>query len=195
MSNLEPAGMVIERISEAADLDAVAALESATFTNPWTREMLERELRQSDVARVYVVRLPGCRVAAFCACWLVHDELHINTIAVDAHVRRQGLATALMKHLLADAAGSARVAPTSRSAAPTCRPSACTRASASASPPCGATTTASRRRTPWCCRWQCWKCRMLKRRLKFSISFSIQHSPFSIASASALCYRAVMVNR
>lgn len=104
MSSLEPAGMVIERISEAADLDAVAALESATFTNPWTREMLERELRQSDVARVYVVRPPGCPVAAFCACWLVHDELHINTIAVDAHVRRQGIATALMKHLLADAA-------------------------------------------------------------------------------------------
>jgi ribosomal-protein-alanine N-acetyltransferase len=97
-------GMVIERISEPSDLDAVAALESATFTNPWTRDMLERELRQSDVARVYVVRLPGRQVAAFCACWLVHDELHINTIAVDASVRRQGIATALMKHLLADGA-------------------------------------------------------------------------------------------
>jgi ribosomal-protein-alanine N-acetyltransferase len=55
---------------------------------------------------VYVVRLPGCRVAAFCACWLVHDELHINTIAVDARMRRQGLATALMKHLLAEAAAA-----------------------------------------------------------------------------------------
>ena len=44
------------------------------------------------------------RVAAFCACWLVYDELHINTIAVDARLRRQGLATALMSRLLADAA-------------------------------------------------------------------------------------------
>ncbi len=83
--------MVIERISDPADLDAVAALEAATFTNPWTREMLERELRQSDVARVYVVRLPGHRVAAFCACWLVYDELHINTIAVDAASAGRGL--------------------------------------------------------------------------------------------------------
>jgi ribosomal-protein-alanine N-acetyltransferase len=96
--------MVIERISEPADLDAVAALESATFTNPWTREMLERELRQSDVARVYVVRLPGYPVAAFCACWLVYDELHINTIAVDTRLRRQGVATALMRYLMAEAA-------------------------------------------------------------------------------------------
>jgi len=106
MTSMDPAGLVIERVSDPADLDAVAALEAATFTNPWTREMLDRELRQSDVARVYVARLPGCRVAAFCACWLVYDELHINTIAVDASRRRQGLATALMTHLLADAAAN-----------------------------------------------------------------------------------------
>lgn len=97
--------MVIERVSDPADIAAVAALEAATFTNPWTREMLERELRQSDVARVYVARLQGHPVAAFCACWLVYDELHINTIAVDSAVRRQGIATTLMKHILAEAAG------------------------------------------------------------------------------------------
>ena len=97
-------GLVIERVFDSADLDAVAALEADTFTNPWTRDMLERELQQSDVARVYVVRLPGQPVAAFCACWLVYDELHINTIAVAAQFRRQGLATALMNFLLAEGA-------------------------------------------------------------------------------------------
>jgi [ribosomal protein S18]-alanine N-acetyltransferase len=101
---VEPADVVIERITESDDLDAVAALEAATFTNPWTREMLERELRQSDVARVYVLRLPGRPVAAFCACWVVYDELHINTLAVDPQLRRQGLATLLMRRLLAEAA-------------------------------------------------------------------------------------------
>ncbi len=105
-----PDGMVIERVFDAADLDAVAALEADTFTNPWTRDMLERELRQSDVARVYVVRLPGQPVAAFCACWLVYDELHINTIAVAANLRRQGIATALMSFLLAEG-GRPRRAP------------------------------------------------------------------------------------
>jgi [ribosomal protein S18]-alanine N-acetyltransferase len=110
MTAMDPGSVLIERISSSEDLDAVAALEAATFTNPWTREMLERELVQSDVARVYVVRLPGRRVAAFCACWLVYDELHINTIAVDANLRRQGLARALMTHILDEAAaqGAAR---------------------------------------------------------------------------------------
>jgi ribosomal-protein-alanine N-acetyltransferase len=102
-------GMVVERAWES-DLDAVAALEADAFTNPWTREMLERELRQSEVARVYVLRLPGQSVAAFCTCWVVYDELHINTIAVDRNRRRQGLATALMRYVLEDAArgGAAR---------------------------------------------------------------------------------------
>src|SRR3954469_16709246 len=98
------AEIVIERLSGDEDLDAVAALEAESFTNPWTRELLERELRQSDVARVYVLRIPGQRVAAFCACWFIYDEVHINTIAVDPRLRRQGLATLLMEHLLAEAA-------------------------------------------------------------------------------------------
>jgi ribosomal-protein-alanine N-acetyltransferase len=97
-------GITIERTVADEDLDAVAALEAASFTNPWTREMLAHELRTSAVARVYVLRAAGRRVAAFCSCWILFDELHINTLAVDPELRRLGLATALMKHLLAVAA-------------------------------------------------------------------------------------------
>ena len=93
--------MIVERMSGDSDLDAVAALEASSFTNPWTREMLERELVQPTSARVYVLRLPEAGVAAFCSCWVIADELHINTIAVDASRRRQGLGRALMQHVLA----------------------------------------------------------------------------------------------
>jgi ribosomal-protein-alanine N-acetyltransferase len=99
----QPAHWLVERVADDEDLDAVAALEAETFTNPWTRDMLARELRESQVARVYVLRIPGERVAAFCTCWVILDELHINTVAVAAGYRRQGLATALMKHIMADA--------------------------------------------------------------------------------------------
>ena len=95
--------VTIEQLTSEEDLDAVAALEADTFANPWTREMLARELK-ADIMRVYLVRTREKQVAAFCACWFVVDEVHINTVAVDPALRRRGLATALLSHVLADTA-------------------------------------------------------------------------------------------
>ena len=100
MTSME--GTVIERLAGERDLDLVAELEADSFTNPWTREMLARELRQSDVARVYVLRTPDRPVAAFCSCWVVAGELHLNTVAVEAGHRRRGLATSLLRHVFDD---------------------------------------------------------------------------------------------
>ena len=105
MTSHEPDG-VIERLRGDADLDAVAALEAASFSNPWTREQLASAMSDPDITRIYVLRLPDLPVAAFCACWLIVDELHINTIAVDAACRRRGLATRLLRHVFTDAAAS-----------------------------------------------------------------------------------------
>jgi len=91
---------VIERVTGDPDVDAVAALEAASFTNPWTRQMLADELARNEFARLYVLRLPGIPVAGFCACWIVVDELHINTIAVAAEHRGRGLGSALMRHIM-----------------------------------------------------------------------------------------------
>jgi ribosomal-protein-alanine N-acetyltransferase len=100
----------ITRLADDHDLDEVAAVEAASFSNPWTRDMLARELRSSDVVRVYVLRIPDQGIVAFCACWLILDELHVNTIAVTASARRRGLATKLMRFVLSEsaAAGAAR---------------------------------------------------------------------------------------
>lgn len=94
---------VIERLAADADLEPIVALEAAAFTNPWPREMLARELSESSVSRLYALRTTDGRLGAFCLCWVIVDELHINTIAVDPAVRRQGLATELMRHVIAEA--------------------------------------------------------------------------------------------
>jgi [ribosomal protein S18]-alanine N-acetyltransferase len=99
----EPSGWEIVQTTDSDDLDAVAGIEAASFTNPWTREMLDREIVQSEVAHIFVARGAGRRVAAFCTCWIVSDELHINSIAVDPDLRGGGLATILMRAVLAEA--------------------------------------------------------------------------------------------
>ena len=86
------------------DLDAVVALEADDLHQPLDPRDARAGAASVGRRRVYVLRAMGKRVAAFCACWLIFDELHINTVAVDPALRRQGLAIPLMEHVLADAA-------------------------------------------------------------------------------------------
>jgi ribosomal-protein-alanine N-acetyltransferase len=93
--------LTIERLREpaAADRDAVLAIEASSFANPWTAATFDSML-STPVSQLYVARAAGTRIVAFCACWMIEDELHVNTIAVDATLRRQGIATALLNAVL-----------------------------------------------------------------------------------------------
>jgi len=99
--------MRVERLRDPGaerDIDAVVALEDESFSNPWPRETLVWELTNSDVTRVYLVRDDEDRAIAFCIVWLIFDELHINTLAVAQAHRRRGLATFLLREVMAEAA-------------------------------------------------------------------------------------------
>jgi [ribosomal protein S18]-alanine N-acetyltransferase len=95
--------LTVERLDPDRDLDAVMAIEEDSFTNPWTRQMFEWDVRNTEVTRVYVGRTVEATVAAFCSCWLVFDELHIHSLAVRRDLRRRGVASALLGGVLADA--------------------------------------------------------------------------------------------
>ena len=96
--------LTVERLDPDRDLDAVMAIEEDSFTNPWTRQMFEWDVRNTEVTRVYVGRTVEAAVAAFCSCWLVFDELHVHSLAVRRDLRRRGVASALLGGVLADAA-------------------------------------------------------------------------------------------
>jgi ribosomal-protein-alanine N-acetyltransferase len=102
--DMTPAAPHVRRVisPDDATIDAIVALEDASFTNPWPRDTLVWELRHSDVTRVYVLERDGA-IAAFCGCWVVFDELHINTLAVAPEQRRQGLARVLLRAVIAEA--------------------------------------------------------------------------------------------
>jgi tRNA threonylcarbamoyl adenosine modification protein YeaZ/ribosomal-protein-alanine acetyltransferase len=97
-------GYRIRRIVPGDDLAGVERLQQLTFTNPWGAEAIRWELEHTDVARLYVLEVPSGEIAAYCACWIIFDELHINSLAVDSARRRQGLARRLLEYALADAA-------------------------------------------------------------------------------------------
>ena len=98
--------MQFSRLTDESAVDEVVALEAASFTNPWSKDALLWEMRNSDVTRVYVARDDDGSLLAFCACWVIFDEVHINTMAVAEGRRRQGVASALLKFVLADASAA-----------------------------------------------------------------------------------------
>lgn len=93
----------IARADLGRDLEGILAVDAATFERPWTRAMYEWEWTHSDVARFYVARSAGT-VVAYCAGWVIFDELHINNLAVDPAWRRRGVAGALLTFVLESAA-------------------------------------------------------------------------------------------
>lgn len=81
------------------DREAVIGIEAESFTNPWTASTFDAMLN-TPVSELFVARGEAGRILAFCACWVIGDELHINTIAVQPPVRRQGIAYELLRRVL-----------------------------------------------------------------------------------------------
>ncbi len=102
MTGSAPA-FVIDPLSGDDDLTGVLEVESESFSSPWTREMYEWELQNRAICHIYVIRTDDCRVAGFCAFWLVVDEIHINNVAIRPHLRARGLGTALLRHVFSEA--------------------------------------------------------------------------------------------
>jgi ribosomal-protein-alanine N-acetyltransferase len=95
---------LVEPISSPSEIDSILAIEDASFTNPWSREMYLAELENPGVSFLYLARDPAGRAIGFCSFWRVLDELHINNLAVLPGYRRAGVASALLTRVLAEGA-------------------------------------------------------------------------------------------
>lgn len=86
-----------------ADLPAVMEIELQAFTNPWSTEMVKKELTQ-DWSTVLVCEESGpsgWQIRAFAIFWLVTDEVHVLNVATDGAVRRRGFGRKVMDAVLA----------------------------------------------------------------------------------------------
>ena len=96
-----PNDCVIRRMT-LNDLDAVAAIEAATFPTPWSRDSFRLELERNVAARYLVAEMDG-QVIGYAGAWIILDESHITNIAIEESRRGLGygraLTTALMQYL------------------------------------------------------------------------------------------------
>ncbi|RMH37608.1 MAG: ribosomal-protein-alanine N-acetyltransferase [Nitrospirae bacterium] len=96
--------ITIERAT-MSDLDAIVAIEQASFPTPWSREAFEAELRGNAFSHLLVARFPaqiGPALAGYCCFWIVFEELRILNCAVRREHRRQGIGARLLRHAMAE---------------------------------------------------------------------------------------------
>jgi ribosomal-protein-alanine N-acetyltransferase len=95
---------VLLRPMTHADIDAVLELERAVFgAEAWSRQMLAGELDQQPASRYYLVADDGGRIAGYAGLLGAGWQGDVLTLAVAADRWGQGIGTALLRALLAEA--------------------------------------------------------------------------------------------
>ena len=81
------------------DMEQVLAIEHASFSQPWSRNLFLSEFRSSSVSTLLVALWgdPALRqVVGYIVYWNVEDEMHILNLAVLHAFRRRGIARLLV---------------------------------------------------------------------------------------------------
>jgi len=85
------------------DLPQVIAVERRAFTTPWSLAMFVLELSKPSGICLAAVR--GGRIVGYLVCSRYDTVWHVMNVAVDDRLRRQGIASALLERLFAEADG------------------------------------------------------------------------------------------
>ena len=81
------------------DMAAVHRIEQVSFSVPWPDDAYRSELQGNRLASYLVVRA-GTELVAYGGIWLMVDEAHVTTFAVDPTWRRQRVGETLLLALL-----------------------------------------------------------------------------------------------
>ena len=87
------------RRMKVEDVKAVAQLDRLSFSLPWPERSFHFEVTANPASRCWVAESRG-QIIGVIVAWLLVDEIHIATIATHPDFRRQGIAQALLAHVL-----------------------------------------------------------------------------------------------
>jgi ribosomal-protein-alanine N-acetyltransferase len=86
----------------ADDISAVLQIESVSFTTAWPANAFSNELTENKLAHYFVGRIDD-EIVAYGGIWVILEDSHVTTIAVDPEHRGRGLGEQLLIHLLDEA--------------------------------------------------------------------------------------------
>lgn len=82
------------------DLPAVRRIEGDAFAVPWPKDAYRAEIEDNRVASYVVARDDDGAVLGFAGMWVIFDESHVTTVAVDKDCRGQHIGHRLVLALI-----------------------------------------------------------------------------------------------
>lgn len=89
---------ILIRPMKEEDAAAVAMLEAAVFSQPWSRQDFLDVLKKEDT--LYIVAADGERIVGCCGVWNIGGEGNISNVLVEESQRHQGIGRLLLQTLL-----------------------------------------------------------------------------------------------
>lgn len=83
-------------------IDQVVEIERQSFPTPWSAVAFRQEIESNDLA-YYIVALENDNVIGYAGMWIILDEGHVTTLAVNPLYRKQGIGESLLIKLIQEA--------------------------------------------------------------------------------------------
>lgn len=96
-----PERFTIERMA-TSDIGTVTRIERASFATVWPSDAFFNELSTNKLAHYFVGRLHG-RVVAYGGIWVILEDSHVTTLAVDPEYRQRRFGELLLLRLIDEA--------------------------------------------------------------------------------------------
>ena len=90
---------VVLEAMKVEDIPRVLEIERQSFRTPWPGDAYTHELKENRLASYLVARAEG-ELVGYAGMWVILDEAHITTIAVDPHHRGQHIGERLLVGLI-----------------------------------------------------------------------------------------------
>jgi ribosomal-protein-alanine N-acetyltransferase len=84
-------------------LDAVMAIEEASFANPWQRMLFEAELKHANGLLLAALTLPAETLVAYLCLWQAANDVQVQNLAVHPPFRDRGVGRYLLVRGLEEA--------------------------------------------------------------------------------------------
>ncbi|MDO5689322.1 MAG: ribosomal protein S18-alanine N-acetyltransferase [Tissierellia bacterium] len=89
------------RPMEEADVPQVHEIEKRSFTTPWSRQGILKEITENKLAKYLVmIDTQSNAIIGYFGLWVVGDEGHIMNIAIHEDYRGKGLGNLLLDQLI-----------------------------------------------------------------------------------------------